>query len=325
MQGRASLSSILRKAIQQEAEALLDFAETIPDTMCQAIELVHSKQNNSRLVCTGMGKSGHIASKVCATLISTGTPSQFLHPAEALHGDLGMILPNDILLAFSNSGETEEILRLLSFFKDNLNPIVSIVGKKNSTLARFSDICISYTIEKEACPHNLAPTTSTTLSLAIGDALAIGLMKNRSFTPIDFAKFHPGGSLGKKLLGRVSDYLDPCPIVRPEDPLFLVAKILIKNKALIAAVVNSDTVVGSITLGDLVRSLSSKDEIDASFANIYANECMGCKPIFIDQATVCSEADKIMAETGVKSLIVVDQCGLPVGSYISSSTSTKSS
>lgn len=321
MQTPDSLSFILSKAIQQEAEALLDFAGSIPDAMCQAIQLVHSKQNNSRLVCTGMGKSGHIASKVCATLISTGTPSQFLHPAEALHGDLGMILPNDILLAFSNSGETEEILRLLSFFRDNLNPIVSIVGKKDSTLAKFSDICISYTIEKEACPHNLAPTTSTTLSLAIGDALAIGLMKNRSFTPIDFAKFHPGGSLGRKLLGRVSDYLDPCPIVGPEDSLFIVAKVLIKSKALIAAVVSGDKVVGAITLGDLVRSLSSKDEDDASFANIYANECMGCKPILIDEATVCSEADMIMLETSVKSLIVVNQRGLPIGSYIATSTS----
>jgi len=320
MQGRETLSFILSKAIQQEAEALLDFSAAIPDSMCQAVDLVHSKQHNSRLVCTGMGKSGHIASKVCATLISTGTPSQFLHPAEALHGDLGMILPNDILLAFSNSGETEEILRLLPFFRENSNPIVSIVGKKSSTLARFSDIAISYAIEKEACPHNLAPTTSTTLSLAIGDALAIGLMKNRSFTPIDFAKFHPGGSLGKKLLGRVGDYLDPCPIVSPDDSLLFVAKVIIKNKALIAAVVNIDRVVGAITLGDLVRSLSSRDEVDACFANIYANECMGCKPIFIDQATVCSDADIIMIETGVKSLIVVDQCGLPIGSYISTST-----
>jgi arabinose-5-phosphate isomerase len=319
------LSSILRDAIQQEAGALLDFSASIPDSMCQAVELVHSKQNNSRLVCTGMGKSGYIASKVCATLISTGTPSQFLHPAEALHGDLGMILPNDIILAFSNSGETEEILRLLPFFKDNLIPVVSIVGKENSTLARFSDICISYAIEKEACPHNLAPTTSTTLSLAIGDALAIGLMKNRSFAPIDFAKFHPGGSLGKKLLGSVIDYLAPCPVVSPNDMILSVAKSILKNKALIAAVVESNKVVGAITLGDLVRSLSSSNENGVNFVNVNAGQCMSDKPLFVNQNTICSHADQIMAESGVNSLIVIDVNGLPIGSYSSSSFSSSSS
>jgi arabinose-5-phosphate isomerase len=198
-----SLLTALREAIQLEAAALIDFSANIPQEMLQAVDLVNTR-GATRLVCTGMGKSGHIASKICATLVSTGTPSQFLHPAEALHGDLGMILPNDVILAFSNSGETEEIVRLLPFFRDNKIPVISIVGKNDSTLARFSEICISYSIEREACPHNLAPTSSTTLSLAIGDALAIGLMQNRSFSPIDFAKFHPGGSLGKKLLGGTS-------------------------------------------------------------------------------------------------------------------------
>jgi arabinose-5-phosphate isomerase len=315
------LASILRDAIQQEAEALLDFSASIPDAMCKAVELVHRKQISSRLVCTGMGKSGHIASKVCATLISTGTPSQFLHPAEALHGDLGMILPNDIILAFSNSGETEEIVRLLPFFRDNLNQMISIVGNKNSTLAQFSDICISYAIEKEACPHNLAPTTSTTLSLAIGDALAIGLMNNRSFTPIDFAKFHPGGSLGKKLLGRVIDYLAPCPVVSPSDLLFCVAESIIKNKALIAAVVEGNKLVGAITLGDLVRSLSSSNELGQSLSNINAMQCMNTNPMFVNQSTVCSLADKIMTEASVNSLIVIDVNGFPVGSYSSASSS----
>lgn len=321
IQRRASLTAILRTAIQQEAEALIDFSASIPDAMCQAVELVHSKKNTSRLVCTGMGKSGHIASKVCATLISTGTPSQFLHPAEALHGDLGMILPNDIILAFSNSGETEEILRLLPFFRDNLNPVISIVGKENSMLAKFSDICISYAIEKEACPHNLAPTTSTTLSLAIGDALAIGLMKNRSFTPIDFAKFHPGGSLGKKLLGRVIDYLAPCPVVATNELIFYVAKTILQKKALIAAVVESNMVVGAITLGDLVRSLSSSDETVGSFPSIIAGQCMSRNPILINHTTICSKADQIMTEAAVNSLIVVDDNGLPIGSYSSSSSS----
>jgi len=318
---RSSLLAILRTAIQQEAEALLAYSASIPDAMCQAVELVHSKQNTSRLVCTGMGKSGHIASKVWATLISTGTPSQFLHPAEALHGDLGMILPNDIILAFSNSGETEEILRLLPFFRDNLNPVISIVGNASSTLAKFSDVCISYAIDKEACPHNLAPTTSTTLSLAIGDALAIGLMKNREFTPIDFAKFHPGGSLGKKLLGRVIDYLAPCPIVATNDLVLYVAKSILQNKALIAAVVENNMVVGAITLGDLVRSLSSSDESGVGLGSTNAGQCMSRNPILINQSTICSNADQIMIEAAVNSLIVVDDIGLPIGSYSTSSSS----
>lgn len=321
VQSQTSLLVVLQEAMQQEADALLAFSQSIPDAMCQAVELVHSKQNGSRLVCTGMGKSGHIASKVFATLISTGTPSQFLHPAEALHGDLGMILPNDVILAFSNSGETEEILRLLPFFRDNSNPIVSIVGKENSTLAKFSDICIFYSIEKEACPHNLAPTTSTTLSLAIGDALAIGLMMNRSFTPIDFAKFHPGGSLGKKLLGRVVDFLGPCPVVSPSDSLLFVAKSILQKKALIAAVVENNTLLGAITLGDIVRSMSSSDEIGQKFASINASHCMSRKPIYVDKNAICSHADQIMANSGINSLIVVDENRLPIGSYSPSSFS----
>lgn len=320
-QDSARLSDILRDAIQQEAAALLEFSASIPVAMCKAVELVHSKKSGTRLVCTGMGKSGHIASKICATLISTGTPSQFLHPAEALHGDLGMILPEDIILTFSNSGETEEIVRLIPFFKVNMNPIISIVGKKDSTLAQYSDIAIVYTIKREACPHNLAPTTSTTLSLAIGDALAIGLMKNRSFAPIDFARFHPGGSLGKKLLGRVIDYLSPCPIVKPSELLLDVAKTMIAQKSLIAAIVDDTNVVGAITLGDLVRSLSSSEKSNTGFANIAAGECMSRDPILVSHLAVCSEADQMMASTGVNSLIAVDESGRPVGSYSLSSSS----
>lgn len=320
-QSSTRLSSILRDAIQQEASALLEFSASIPVAMCKTVELVQSKKSGTRLVCTGMGKSGHIASKVCATLISTGTPSQFLHPAEALHGDLGMILPDDIILAFSNSGETEEIVRLIPFFKDNMNPVVSITGKRDSTLARYSDITIAYTIQREACPHNLAPTTSTTLSLAIGDALAIGLMKNRSFEPIDFARFHPGGSLGKKLLGRVIDYLSPCPIVKPSDLLLDVARKMITQKSLIAAVLDDSSVVGAITLGDLVRYLSSSEDSNTGFANKVASECMSRDPVFVSHLAICSEADQIMASSGVNSLIAVDESGKPIGSYSLSSSS----
>jgi arabinose-5-phosphate isomerase len=317
--GNSRLIETLRMAIQLEAAALLDFSESLPDSMHHAIELVNG-QSSTRLVCTGMGKSGHIASKVCATLVSTGTPSQFLHPAEALHGDLGMVLPNDIILAFSNSGETEEIVRLLPFFRDNIIPVISIVGNSNSTLAKYSNVCISYSIEREACPHNLAPTSSTTLSLAIGDALAIGLMEDRNFTPIDFARFHPGGSLGKKLLGRVADYLAPCPTIRPEELIVNAAKTIIANKALIGAVVDQQRVIGAITLGDIVRALTSNRADQCEFIDKIASSCMSKDPILVSSSTVCSEAESLMSESEVNSLIVVDETGLPVGSYNLSST-----
>ena len=306
-------------AIQQEATALLDFSDSLPDSMLHAIELINDK-STTRLVCTGMGKSGHIASKVCSTLVSTGTPSQFLHPAEALHGDLGMVLPNDIILAFSNSGETEEIVRLLPFFRDNVIPVISIVGNSASTLARYSRVCISYNIEREACPHNLAPTSSTTLSLAIGDALAIGLMENRKFTPIDFARFHPGGSLGKKLLGRVADYLGPCPVVRPDDLVVNAAKTIIGSKALIGAVVDQQRVIGAITLGDIVRTLTSNQPDQNDFLGQTASSCMTKDPILVSSSSVCSEAESLMSEAGVNSLIVVNETGFPVGSYSLAST-----
>lgn len=306
-------------AIQLEAAALLDFSESLPDSMLEAIGLINDKAS-ARLVCTGMGKSGHIASKVCATLVSTGTPSQFLHPAEALHGDLGMVLPNDIIVAFSNSGETEEIVRLLPFFRDNAVPVISVVGNSSSTLARHSRVCISYSIEREACPHNLAPTSSTTLSLAIGDALAIGLMENRNFTPIDFARFHPGGSLGKKLLGRVADYLAPCPVIHPEDLVINAAKAIIGNKALIGAVVDQQRVVGAITLGDIVRIITSGPDGQHGFLDRTASSCMSKDPILVSASSVCSEAESLMSASGVNSLIVINERGLPVGSYSLSST-----
>jgi arabinose-5-phosphate isomerase len=306
------LASILRDAIQQEAEALLDFSASIPDAMCKAVEMVHSKQKSSRLVCTGMGKSGHIASKVCATLISTGTPSQFLHPAEALHGDLGMILSNDIILAFSNSGETEEIVRILPFFKHNSNPVICVVGNSDSTLANSSDICISYDIKREACPHNLAPTSSTTLSLAIGDALAIGLMADRKFTPIDFARYHPGGSVGRMLITTVADIMrTPPPIVEMHQVLTEVIHRIITGKAGMVIVVNtSNDLVGIVTSGDIQRAFTLYHE---NFLMLRASDIMTKSPITIHQSAMLSEAVSALKGKPISGLVVKDDQGKPVG------------
>ena len=307
------ISAIATKALLNEAAAIAAFASDIPESFLLAIDLINSR-NGGRVVCTGMGKSGHIATKICATLVSTGTPSLFLHPAEAVHGDLGMVTSSDVVLAFSNSGETEEILRILPFLQDTNVPIISIVGKSESTLGRNSSACIVYTIESEACPHNLAPTTSTTLSLAIGDAIAISLMMNRSFEPIDFARFHPGGSLGRRLLMRVSDVMLGCPIVRPDLNLFELTKVFIEDKAQICAVVSIEKVlVGAVTYGDITRSLfRSEDGVNP--VSIKVSDIMSESPYTIDKDVKCAEADEYIFAKRVNSLIVTaDQ--IVVGAY----------
>ncbi len=305
-------SSIVKDALRLEAQAILDFAAAIPETFFNAINVLRA---GNRIVCAGMGKSGHIASKVCATLVSTGTPSQFLHPAEALHGDLGLVLDSDVLLAFSNSGETEEIIRILPFFRDKQIPVVSIVGRALSTLGQASSVCISYHISREACPHNLAPTSSTTLSLAIGDAIAIALMKDREFTPIDFARFHPGGSLGRKLLGKVSDFLSPCAVIDINEDVLGVTKTLLKTKALIGAVVDRGSIVGAITLGDIVRTMSSEADDRIVSLGVPAALCMSRNPVTTPSTTLCSDADKMLVEKSVNSIIVLDLVGNPIGAY----------
>jgi len=307
------LLGIARNALLNESAAIENFANKIPEGFLTAIELINSR-HNGRVVCTGMGKSGHIATKICATLVSTGTPSLFLHPAEAVHGDLGMVTDSDVVLAFSNSGETEEIVRILPFFQDSRVPVISIVGKAESTLGKSSTVSIVYTILNEACPHNLAPTTSTTLSLAIGDAIAIALMMNRSFEPIDFARFHPGGSLGRRLLARVSDVMLGCPIVRPDVKLFELTNIMISTKAQICAVVSSDNgLVGAITYGDISRSLS-RVEKDGNPGKVKASDIMSASPHTVNSSIKCAEADEYIFTNQVNSLIVTEN-GTVIGAY----------
>ena len=299
------LLRITKDALLNESDAIKAFANDIPDSFLHAINLINSR-TKGRVVCTGMGKSGHIAAKICATLVSTGTPSLFLHPAEAVHGDLGMVTAEDVVLAFSNSGETEEIVRILPFFQESGVPVISIVGKPKSTLGRNSSVSIAYTIESEACPHNLAPTTSTTLSLAIGDAIAIALMMNKSFEPIDFARFHPGGSLGRRLLLRVSDVMQGCPIADPDLNLFEVTKILIQAQAQICAVVSAENIlVGAVTYGDITRSLFGSENGE-DLVKVKVKDIMSKSPYTIDKDVKCAEADECIFASRVNSLIVTD-------------------
>lgn len=268
------------------------------------VDVVTNLSNSAgRVIVCGMGKSGHIGKKIFATLVSTGTPSFFLHPAEAFHGDLGLILPNDIFLGVSNSGETEELLKLIPFLKDNGNSIIAMTGNPNSSLATAADFHLDIGVSQEACPLQLAPTSSTTATLVMGDALAIALMEAREFKPENFARFHPGGSLGRKLLGKVSDYYIHASSVHCDADFKTILVCMASSSGGIICVIddNSD-LFGVITDGDIRRKLSS-GELE-QLLKLKAKDIMSTNPKLVSKDTRCSDADSLMAELGINSLLV---------------------
>lgn len=247
------------QVLQEESKAVLDLIETLDHRFESAVELILSSKG--RVVCTGMGKSGHIARKVSATLASTGTPALFLHPGEGVHGDLGMVTADDVVLAFSNSGETSDVISLLPSLRRIGAKLISVVGNPSSTLGKNSDVVLIVCVDKEACPLGLAPTSSTTAALALGDALAVCLLDQHQFTPENFAVFHPGGSLGRKLLLTVENIMhggENNPIIYKgstvQDALFVMT-----HKGLGAAnVVDEEgNLIGLVTDGDIRRGLDS--------------------------------------------------------------------
>lgn len=256
-----------------------------------------------RVVITGMGKSGLIGKKIAATMASTGTPSFFMHPGEAYHGDLGMISSNDVIIAISNSGETEELIRLLSFFKDNKNTVIAITGKRESTLSKYANIFLDIGISKEACPLALAPTTSTTVTAALGDALAIALMEAREFKEEQFARFHPGGSLGRKLLLKVKDVMktENLPIVDPEMDFTQIISAISGGLLGIGVLVEDNKPVGVITDGDIRRLIEKEKEKALSFK---AKDFFTNNPKTINADEKIVEAEKIMNERKITTLIV---------------------
>ena len=301
-----------KKVIRIEAEALQSLADSIDEAFRQAVVMILSCRG--RVVVTGMGKSGLIGQKIASTLSSTGTPSIFLHPAEGVHGDLGMIMKGDVVVAISNSGETEEILRILPVIKRLGAHLVSVAGNPASTLARAGDVFLPVTIKEEACPLGLAPTASTTATLALGDALAVALLVERGFREEDFALFHPGGALGKKLLLRVEDLMhsgDAIPLVGTgvlmRDALFVITA-----KGLGVTGVTDDTgaLVGIITDGDLRRAL----ERGVDIMSVSAGEMMTKNPKRILQSELAAKALNVMEEFAITSLFVVGKDGgAPVG------------
>jgi len=301
-----------KKVIRIEAEALLALADSIDDALRQAVEMILGCRG--RVVVTGMGKSGLIGQKIASTFSSTGTPSFFLHPAEGVHGDLGMIMKGDVVIAISNSGETEEILRILPVIKRLGAHLVSVAGNPASTLARAGDVYLPVIIREEACPLGLAPTASTTATLALGDALAVALLVERGFREEDFALFHPGGALGKKLLLRVEDLMhagDAVPLVG-DRVLMREALFVITAKGLGVTGVTDETgaLVGIITDGDLRRAL----ERGVDIMSASAGAMMTKNPKRILKSELAAKALNVMEEFAITSLFVIgEDRGAPVG------------
>ncbi len=305
MTASSSFEQLGREVIQLEAEALQTLAKRMDGQFSEACRLILA--NQGRVVVTGMGKSGHIGNKIAATLASTGTPSFFVHPGEASHGDLGMITPADILLAISNSGETAEILTILPIIKRMGVKLIALIGNTNSSLARQADAFLFVGVEKEACPHNLAPTASTTAALAMGDALAVALLKSRGFTREDFARAHPSGSLGRRLLLYISDIMHTggaIPQVTEEATLReALLEMTGKGLGMTGVVDRNGCLVGIFTDGDLRRVLNrSVDVYNAKIA-----EVMTRNPKTTRADRLAAETVQLMRSLKINGLFVVDE------------------
>ena len=297
------LLSIAREAILLESAALLQIAANLNESFEQAAQEIHN--SGGRLVVSGIGKSAIIAQKIVATLNSTGTPSLFMHAADAIHGDLGMVQPGDIVLLISKSGESPEIKALVPLIKKAPFRLIGITGQPDSFLAKESDHVLNTWVEKEACPHNLAPTTSTTAQLVMGDALAICLMHLSGFTGNDFARFHPGGNLGKRLSLLAGDLAaeHEQPRVLPSASLkAVIVEITEKRLGVTAVVDEKDAVIGIITDGDLRRMLEKKDDI----RNIQASEIMSPHPKTISPNALAAQALEEMRTHDISQLIVAE-------------------
>ena len=300
----------IKQTFKQQGNTLLTLAAEFNRAQYKlAISLMI--QCKGHVIICGMGKSGHVGRKISATLASTGTPSFFVHPAEAFHGDLGMITPDDVVVLISNSGETDEVLKLIPSLKNFGNRIIAITGGMQSTLAKNADAVLEIKMQGESCPNNLAPTTSTTLTMAIGDALASALMNKRHFMPNDFAKFHPGGSLGRRLLTRLKDVMSTrLTKVGPESSLKEVIVNMTQDQHGIALVMEYDALKGIITDGDLRRAMLRHD-FDL---NIFkAADIMTLSPITANYNSMLSDAEELMRKRQIKQLLVLNDANTPVG------------
>ena len=307
----AAFAASGRRVFRIESEALDAVAERLDGEFTRACQLMLAARG--RVVCTGMGKSGHVARKIAATLASTGTPAFYVHPGEAGHGDLGMITDADVLLALSYSGESDEVLMLLPVLKRQGNPLITMTGRPDSTLARAAEVHLDVSVPEEACPLHLAPTSSTTASLAMGDALAVALLEARGFTADDFARSHPAGALGRRLLLHIADIMhtgDQVPKVRGDATVSeALVEISSKRLGMTAVVDGGDRLLGLYTDGDLRRSLDSGVDVRST----PIAEVMTRAPRTIGPDALAVEAAQLMEAHKIGGLLVVDAEGRVVG------------
>lgn len=299
------------KVLKTEAQAIDALCAKMDESFTQAIELILSCK--SRVIFTGMGKPGLIARKISATFASTGIPSLYLHPAEAIHGDLGMVTPQDVVIAISNSGETEEITKLLPLIKKLGTPLIGMVGNITSTLAKYSNVVLDVSVEKEACPLGIVPTSSTTAVLAMGDALAVCLIEMRGFKREDFAFYHPGGSLGRQLLLKTSDIMRPVKDLALVQTTTCIGDVLLevtKTKSGCALICDAEEkLLGIFTDGDLRRALEKDPQITKS----EVAEHMTRNPVTIRPDTLAAEALRIIKDKKIDEIPVTDESGVPLG------------
>lgn len=295
---------IAKEVINIEIESLQYMSNNIDDNFISAVNNILATPG--RVIICGMGKSGIIGKKIAASFASTGTPSFFMHPGEAFHGDLGMVKPEDVFIAISNSGETDEVLKLLPFLRSNGNFVIAITGRPDSTLANNSHCHLNIAVPREACKLQLAPTSSTTATLVMGDALTVALMEKREFKPEHFARFHPGGSLGRRLLGKVRDEMitSNLPIVSADDRLIDVIHCISSCKLGLALVLQNDEVKSIITDGDLRRTIEKHEK---NAFDLKASDLAKPNPISIQVDSAIEQAFQLMDDKGVTSLVVYDK------------------
>jgi len=298
-----NIIEIARKTIESESRSIAKLADLLTDDFSKAVEIIFNSKG--RLVVTGIGKSAIIAQKIVASMNSTGTPSLFLHASEAIHGDLGMVQPHDVIICISKSGNSPEIKVIIPILKHFGNSLIAITGNTTSFLAKGADFILDTTVENESCPNNLAPTNSTTAQLVMGDALAVCLMELREFKAQDFAKYHPGGALGKKLLLRVGDMLDQSrqPEVAPDTNIKKVIFEISEKRLGVTAVIENNKVIGIITDGDIRRMLNNND----TFAHLTAKDIMTKNPKTISLTSMVTDALNILEDFSITQLIVTEQ------------------
>lgn len=308
----SKINELAKEVLTIEANSILRLKNSIGEEFDKAIELLFNCKG--RVIVTGMGKSGLIGRKIAATLSSTGTPSYFLHPAESTHGDSGIITRNDVIIAISNSGETQELLNLLPLIKRFGVTMIGMTGKLNSTLAHASDVTLDISVEKEACPLNKAPTASTTATLAMGDALAVCLLEKRGFSEEDFLIFHPSGALGKGFLYKVEDLMltdkDKLPIAAETNSFAEVIELISDKKLGMAMIVNEEgKLTGVLTDGDIRRTLIKYPNIRP----LLAKDVMSANPKYISKSDYGASALNLMEKYSITALAVLDEDGKPIG------------